>query len=394
MNLDDILSLGVEEIIVRKELEKKLASGKKLRIKLGADPTKPDLHLGHAVVLRILKKFQEEGHTIIFVVGDYTVRIGDPSGRSKTRPALSEQEIEQNSKTYFDQVGKILDVKQVELKRNSEWCEKLSLAELIKLMSNFTVARILERDDFFNRYKKGTSIGFHEFLYPVMQAYDSLVLKADLEMGGSDQKFNMLAGRELQEKLGETPQDVITCQILEGIDGHEKMSKSLNNYIGITETAQDMYGKVMSIPDELIIKYYSLCTDYSSERIIQIEKQMKSKKINPRDVKAELATAIVSIYHSKEDAQKTGEEFARIFKMKEMPKKILEIVLKLSSYSVPDLLVSMSLASSKSEAKRLIQQGGVKIDGNIVTDKETNIKIKDGMILQVGRRKFAKVRME
>lgn len=394
MDLDELLSLGVEEIIVRKDLEKKLISGKKLRIKLGADPTKPDLHLGHAVVLRILKKFQEEGHTIIFVVGDYTVRIGDPSGRSKTRPALSEQEIEQNSKTYFDQVGKILDIKQVELKRNSEWCEKLSLTELIKLMSNFTVARILERDDFFNRYKKGTSIGLHEFLYPVMQAYDSLVLKADLEMGGSDQKFNMLAGRELQEKLGETPQDVITCQILEGIDGHEKMSKSLNNYIGITEPAQDMYGKVMSIPDELIVKYYNLCTDYPTDKISQIEKGMKSKKLNPRDAKAELAKAIVSIYHSQEDAQKAGEEFDRIFKMKEMPNKIPEITLKLHTYSLPDLLVSMSLVSSKSEAKRLIQQGGVKIDGNVSTNKETNIKIKDGMVLQVGRRKFAKVRME
>ena len=394
MNLDEILTLGVEEIIVQKNLEKRLKGDKKLRIKLGADPTKPDLHLGHAVVLRILKKFQELGHTIIFVVGDYTARIGDPSGRSKTRLPLTDQEIEENSKTYFDQVGKILDLKQVELKKNSEWAQKLGLAELIKLTSNFTIARILERDDFFNRYKKGLSIGLHEFLYPVLQAYDSVVLKADIEIGGTDQKFNMLAGRELQEKLGEVPQDIITCQILEGIDGKEKMSKSLDNYIGITESPIEMFGKVMSIPDELIIKYYNLCTDYNKSQIDQIAKGIKAGKLNPRDAKANLALAIVEIYYNKEDAERASEEFNRIFKMKEIPEHIPEISLKLPFYSLPDLLVSTNLVSSKSEAKRLIDQGGVRIDGDAFTDKNKKIQIKNDMVIQIGRRKFAKVKTE
>jgi tyrosyl-tRNA synthetase len=391
MNLDEILSLGIEEIIIRDSLEKKLKLGKKLRIKLGADPTKPDLHLGHAVVLRILRKFQEDGHTVIFVVGDYTARIGDPSDRSKTRPMLSDQEIEENSKTYFDQVGKILDIKQVDLKRNSEWCEKLTLAQLIKLTSNFTVARILERDDFFNRYKKGVPIGLHEFLYPVMQAYDSIVLKADIEIGGTDQKFNMLAGRELQEKLDQTPQDVITCQILEGLDGKQKMSKSLNNYIGLTDEPLEMYGKIMSIPDELIIKYYRLCTDFNKKDIDQIDHSIKSGKMNPRDAKAKLALEIVKIYHNEKDAQAASEEFDRIFKMKQMPEKISEIKLKLPSYLLPDLLVSTNLVKSKSESRRLIDQGGVKIDGDVIRDRDKKIKIKNGMILQVGKRKFAKI---
>jgi tyrosyl-tRNA synthetase len=394
VKLDGLLSRSVDEIIIRENLEKKLKSNQKLKIKLGADPTKPDLHLGHAVVLRILKKFQEAGHSIIFVVGDYTVRIGDPSGRSKTRPMLTEQEIEENSKTYFDQVGKILDLKQVELKRNSEWCEKLTLAELIKLTSKFTIARILERDDFSTRYKKGVSIGLHEFLYPVLQAYDSLVLKADIEIGGTDQKFNMLAGRELQEKVGEKPQDVIICQILEGIAGKEKMSKSLNNYIGIMDEPLEMFGKIMSIPDELIIKYYTLCTDYPDERIKEMKEKIKKDDLNPRDAKAELAFAIVKMYHDEKKAQKASEEFDRVFKMKEMPEVIHEIDLKLPLYLLPDLLVSTNLVGSKSEAKRLIEQGGVKIDGDVIRDKNKKIKIKDGMVLQVGKRKFVKINRE
>jgi len=394
MDLNALLEREVEEIIVQKDLENKLKSGKKLRIKLGADPTRPDLHLGHAVVLRVLKHFQEEGHTVIFVVGDYTAKVGDPSQRSKMRPLLSDQEIEKNAQTYFEQVGKILDIKQVEIRRNSEWYEKLSFAELIKITSNFTVARILERDDFFNRYKKGIVIGLHEFLYPVMQAYDSLILKADIEIGGTDQKFNMLAGRELQEKMGEIPQDIITCKILEGTDGEQKMSKSLDNYIGITEEPLEMYGKIMSIPDKLIIKYYTLCTDYPLKKIKEIEKGISKDKINPRDAKADLAYEIVKMYHGEDEAQKAADEFNRIFKMKQIPKTIPKVSLKLPLYSLPDLLVSTNLAGSKSEAKRLIEQRGVKVDGEVITNKEEKITIKDGMVIQVGKRKFVKLEKE
>lgn len=392
MNLKNLLEKEVEEIIVKESLERKIKSGKKLRIKFGADPTKPDLHLGHAVVIRVLKKFQEEGHIIIFVVGDYTAKIGDPSGRDKTRPMLSEQEIEKNAQTYFEQVGKILDIKNIELKRNSEWLKNLDYAEIIKIASKFNIARILERDDFYNRYKKGISIGLHEFLYPVMQAYDSLFLKADLEIGGTDQKFNMLAGRELQEKMGEEPQDVITCKILEGLDGKRKMSKSLNNYVGLDESPLEMYGKIMSIPDSLIIKYYSLCTDYSSKEIKELEKSMKINKINPRDAKAKLAYSIVKIYHNQEEAQKASAEFERIFKMREMPKDIPEITLKMPIYLICDLLVSTNLVNSKSEARRLIEQKGVKIDGETITNKNKKIKIKEDMVIQVGKRRFVRVK--
>jgi tyrosyl-tRNA synthetase len=394
MDLEELLSRGVEEIIIHESLEKKLKLGKKLRIKYGADPSRPDLHLGHTVELLALKKFQKAGHTIIFLIGDYTARIGDPSKRSKTRSQLTQKEIEENAQTYLSQVGKILDIKKLEIRKNSEWYDKLTLAELIKIVSNLTIARILERDDFEKRYKKGIPISLHEFLYPAMQGYDSIVLKSDLEVGGTDQKFNMLTGRELQEKLKEPPQDIMTFQLLEGTDGKEKMSKSLDNYIGIYEKPLEIYSKIMSIPDRLIIKYYILCTEISLPKIEKIKKEIEQREVNPRDTKADLALEIVKMYHGKEEAQNAADEFDRIFKMGRLPKHIPQKSLPQGSYLIVDLLVSTGLLSSKTQARHLIEQSGVKVDGNIVSNRDASIKIKNGMVLQIGKRKFVKVKIE
>jgi len=376
---NELLTKGVVEVIEGDHLEKLLAGGKKLRIKYGADPTAPDLHLGHSVALRKLKEFQDLGHKIVFIIGDYTAQIGDPSGRSKARPILSEKEVKANAKTYFQQVGKILNAKKIEIRYNSEWFKKMNLASLIKLMAQFTAQRILERDDFSKRLKDGTEVYSHEILYPIMQAHDSVMVEADVELGGSDQKFNMLAGRDLQRHLGMLEQDVITIPLLIGTDGVKKMSKSLGNYIGFTEKPEIMFGKVMSIKDELIDQYFELCTD--AKRTLQ----------DPRGAKLELARKIVEMYHGIKAALAAEEEFIRVVSNKEAPSEVESVKLKAKSLLLVDLLVETKMAASKSEARRLIKQGGVRLGDERQADPMRVVEIKNETLLQVGKRKFLKL---
>lgn len=385
----DFWKRGIEEIINEKSFIQKLKSKKKLKIKLGVDPTKPDIHLGHAVLLWRLKELQNLGHKIIFIIGDYTTKVGDPSGRNKSRPVLSDKEIKTNSKSYFDQVGKILDLKKTEIKYNSEWYSKMNFNDILQIASKFTVAQIIERDDFEKRLKSGSDLSLSEMLYPVMQAYDSVVLSADVETGGTDQKFNMLCGRSLQKKFDQTPQEVITMKILVGLDGEEKMSKSQDNYIGITETAFSQFGKIMSIPDKAIHQYFSLCTLLSDSEISK--KMAKIKKgINPRDIKEELAMNIVELYHGKKEALLAAKEFTKIFTKKLLPSNINKI--KLSGvYALPALILELGAATSSSEARRLISQGAVKIDKAKLTDPKSSISLRKDMVIQVGKQKYYQI---
>ena len=389
--IEEVLSRGVEEVIEKESLIKKLQSGKKLRIKYGADPSAPDLHLGHSACLLKLKEFQDLGHQIIFIVGDFTAMIGDPSKRLKTRPSLSKKEVEKNAKTYFKQVGGILDINKIKILRNSKWFSKMDLRGLLKLASKFMVARILERDDFSQRLKKGINIGAHEIIYPLMQAYDSVMVRADIELGGSDQKFNMLAGRNLQKKIDQAQQDLVIIPLLVGIDGQRKMSKSLGNYIGITEKPEEQYGKIMSIPDKLILDYFKLTTRVHLKEIKKMREGLKKKKVNPRDLKARLAREIVGICYGKRIAEKVEEEFNRIFKEKKLPSKIPSIRIKEKYLNILSLLVKTKLSSSKAEAKRLVLQKGVKIDNQLQEDWQKAIEIKKGQVVQVGKKKFVKI---
>ncbi len=403
-----LLEHNVEEVIVKKDLERKLKSGKKLRIKLGCDPSRPDLHLGHSIVLRKLKEFQDIGHQVVFIIGDYTGMIGDPSGKSKTRPALSSEEVKENAKSYFAQVGKILDIKKTEIRYNSEWFSKMNFEEILKLQSKFTVARILERDDFSKRLKGGIDISVNEIMYPIMQAYDSIMIDADVEIGGTDQKFNMLAGRGLQKKMERLEQNVLTCPLLVGLDGKEKMSKSLDNYIGITENPNSMFGKIMSISDDMIFYYFKLLTEVSDLKLKQIKLDLEDPSKNPRGLKARLAREIVDIYHpsplssispssslslsaSPSPSEKAEEEFNKIFRDKQKPTEMPNYKLQITNYKLVDLLVEIKLASSKGNARRLVQQGGVRIDDVVQKDFEKNIEVKNGMVVQVGKRKFVKI---
>lgn len=386
-NLESVLEIGVEEIIVKKDLIKKINANKPLRIKHGVDPTRPDIHLGHAVTLWNLKKLQEMGHKIIFLIGDYTTKIGDPSGKNKTRPILDDATIKKNAETYLKQVGKILDIKKTEIRFNSEWYKKFTFAQLLELAANFTVARIIERDDFAKRLKSGSDIGLHELLYPLMQAYDSIVLKSDVEIGGSDQKFNMLAARELQKKMGFVPQDIIHMKLLIGSDGVNKMSKSLDNYIGVDEAAGQQYGKVMSIPDTLIEDYAILAARLVDNDLKKVKTMIKT---NPRDAKAFVAKAIVELYHPGEGGNAEAD-FNRQFKDKEIPFDIPEFKIKKQKIQLIDLLVETKMVTSKSEARRLIEQRGVKIDKTIIGDVNEEIEIYNNLILQVGKRKFVKL---
>ncbi|MCX6811938.1 MAG: tyrosine--tRNA ligase [Candidatus Berkelbacteria bacterium] len=387
-----ILKHNVVEIIDEKSLIKRLASGKKLRVKFGADPTSPDLHLGHIIALDKLRQFQEAGHIIIFLIGDYTARVGDPSGKSKTRPILSEEDIEKNAKTYFDQVGKILDIKKIEIRRNSEWYQKMTLAEVIKIASKFSLSRIVERDDFEKRIKTGSDVRYHEGLYPIMQAYDSVMLKADIEIGGTDQKFNLLAGRIIQRRMDQKPQDIITLPLLIGIDGKKKMSKSLGNYIGVSEDPNEMYGKVMSIRDEMVIDYFKLVTNLEDFEIEEFERDLKLDE-NPKEIKERLAIEIVTRFHGKKAAEKARERFNLIFAKKLVPEEMPEVEWKLGTCNdLPQLLVDLKFVKSKSEAKRLVAGGGVKIDKTKIEDIEAPICIHDGMVIQVGKRKFLRIK--
>ena len=388
-----LLSKGVEEVIKRDSLEKKLRSGRKLRIKYGADPSAPDLHLGHSVCLWKLKEFQDLVHQVVFIIGDFTGLVGDPSGRDKTRPALSKEEIEKNAKTYFEQAGKILDIKKIEIVKNSQWFSKMDLAEFLKLAGQFTLARIIERDDFSQRLKKGIDIGFHETIYPLLQAYDSIMVRADVEVGGRDQKFNLLAGRELQKKMGRAEQDLMLFPLLIGTDGKKKMSKSLGNYIGLTESANEQYGKIMSISDDLIFHYFELCTRLSQGEIKELKKETDLGRLSFRHAKARLAKEIIALYHGAAVAQKAEKEFDKIFKNKELPSEMSEIIITDKIIPILDLLVKTKLAPSKSEAKRLVEQGGVKIDNQIIKDWRVEVQIKNGMIIQVGKRNFSRLKL-
>ena len=393
-----IIQSGTYEIKPLDGLKKKLEKGKPLTIKLGVDPTSPDLHIGHAVPLRKLRQFQDLGHNVTLIIGDGTALIGDPSGRNSTRPQLSKEQIQANAETYMAQAMKILDPEKTTIRHNSEWIFDLDLAGLLQLLSHFTVARILERDDFNNRYHSQLPIALHEFLYPVMQAYDSVVIDADVELGGSDQLFNLLAGRELMEKLGKEPQICLTMPLLEGTDGVRKMSKSYGNYVGLTDAPNDMFGKVMSIPDEMMTKYYRLASTLSVDEIDKIEEGLANDTLHPNKVKRALARNIVAAYHSEAEAQEAEEAFDRQFKQHEIPEDVPEFAADLTPNDegkvyVAKILADAGLCKSAGEARRMIDQGGVKINGEALPAKEYNVAPERlaGAVLQVGKRKFAKL---
>ena len=391
----DFLKKGTVDLIrdedLKTKLERSAKSGKPLRIKLGVDPTSPDIHLGHTVVVRKLKAFQDLGHTVIYLIGDFTAMIGDPSGRNVTRPPLSRDEIERNAKTYRDQVLKIIDPDKTEFRYNSEWMSKFDAGDFIKLAARTTVKQILERDDFEKRMNAHQPISLHELLYPLVQGYDSVALEADVELGGTDQKFNLLSGRNLQREYDQEPQVVITTPLLEGLDGVNKMSKSLGNYIGITEPANEMFGKVMSISDDLMWKYYELLTDLTSSEISNLRSQVDAGE-NPRNIKVQLAKLIIKDFHSTSDADAAEEDFTRRFVQKEVPDEIEEKQIAGGNYNLAQLLADIGLAASKGEARRLIEQGGVKVNGEKATAANADIEINhDGVLLQVGKRKFLKL---
>ncbi len=390
--IEELLTRGVEEVIVKKDLIKKLKSGRQLRIKHGIDPTTSDLHLGYAVVYQKLKEFQDLGHKVIFLIGDFTARFGDPTAQKKMRGLRGKEEVLELAKNYMAQVGKILDLDKLEIRYNGEWYDKMSAEELLRLVSRFTVARLLERDMFQERIKAHQEIGYHEPIYPILQGYDSVMLKADLTVCGIDQKFNELLGRELQLQFGQPPQDLVLMPLLIGTDGKHKMSQSLGNYIKITESPNEMYGKIMSIPDEIIIHYYQLLTRIDEKEIRKIEKEMKKGILNPRDAKAKLAKEIVTIYHGKEKAELAEKEFERVFRERKIPSKIPEYKISLEEAKINELIYQIGLVSSKSEARRMIEQGAVEIDGSVIREFDKKIKLKDKMIIRVGKRRWAKIR--
>ncbi|NJM53730.1 MAG: tyrosine--tRNA ligase [Blastocatellia bacterium] len=373
-------------------MENSAKTGKPLRVKLGADPTAPDIHVGHTVVIRKLRAFQDLGHTAIFLIGAFTGMIGDPSGKNSTRPPLSREEIDANAETYKTQIFKLLDPDKTEIRYNSEWMDKFNAADFVRLCSRITVKQILERDDFEKRLREEKPISLHELLYPLVQGYDSVALNADVELGGTDQKFNLMVGRNLQREYSQEPQVIITTPLLEGLDGVNKMSKSLNNYIGIDENPNGMFGKIMSISDELMWRYYELVTDLTP---VEIEK-MKSSDENPRNMKVNLAKLIIRDFHSQSAANEAEENFVRQFVKKNIPDEIEERSVISMTYKIVDILLETNLVESKGEAKRLIQQGGVKIDGEKVGDAGLEIEISGGkdFVFQVGKRRFLKVKAE
>ncbi|WP_296945951.1 tyrosine--tRNA ligase [uncultured Massilia sp.] len=387
-----ITKRGVDELLIEAEFAQKLArserTGTPLRIKLGLDPTAPDLHLGHTVVLNKLRQLQDLGHQVIFLIGDFTSMIGDPSGRNVTRPPLTREQIETNAMTYFKQASLVLDAQRTEIRYNSEWCDPLGARGMIQLASRYTVARMMERDDFTKRYKSGTPISVHEFLYPLMQGYDSVALKADLELGGTDQKFNLLVGRELQKDYGQEPQCILTMPLLEGLDGVEKMSKSKNNYIGITEPANTMFGKLMSISDTMMWKYYDLLSFRSLQELAQLRAEVEGGR-NPRDAKVALAQEIVARFHSQQAAEDALADFVNRSRGG-IPDDVPEVAVAGAPLGLAQLLRQAGLCASSSEAMRMVDQGGVRIDGTVVSDKALQVQA-GTFVLQVGKRKFARV---
>ena len=391
----NLIKRGIDELISEEELLAKLKSKKQLVVKAGFDPTAPDLHLGHTVLINKLRHFQQLGHQIIFLIGDFTGMIGDPSGKNKTRPALDEKEIKENAKSYEKQVFKILDPKLTHVRFNSEWSNKLGAEGIIKLASQYNLARMLERDDFSKRYKSNQTIALHEFLYPLIQANDSIALKADIELGGTDQKFNLLVGRELQRAFGQEPQIVITVPILEGLDGKNKMSKSLDNYVGIDETPNDMFGKIMSISDELMWRWFDLLSFKTTDEIKELKADQTNGK-NPRDIKIELAKELISRFHDEESADLAETNFINQFQKKNIPDDLEEVSLVLSEGSIPlaNLLKDCEMTSSTSEAIRMIKQGAVRIDEKKITDTKYKISSGSSAVYQVGKRKFKKITLQ
>lgn len=393
INIDEqikIISKGVDEIIGLEELKEKLKSKKELVVKLGLDPSAPDIHLGHTVVLRKLKQIQDLGHKVVIIIGDFTGKIGDPTGKSKARKPLTTEQVLENAKTYEMQIFKILDRDKTEVKFNSEWLSKMTFEEVIKLAAKSTVARMLERDDFKKRYESNMSISLHEFFYPLMQGFDSVEIKADIEMGGTDQRFNVLMGRMLQKEFGQEPQSIIIMPLLEGLDGENKMSKSLGNYIGIDEDASIMFEKAMTIPDNLIIKYFELVTDIHPDLVEKIKKDIEEDRVNPRDVKISLAKEIVELYHGREEAIAAEERFRKVFQKGEIPEDISTVEVNSNDFNLADIVLNNNLVPSKKEFRRLIEQGGVKINGKRVNNIE-EIVLTSEIIVQIGKKRFLKV---
>lgn len=395
------LKKGTVDIVSESELLNKLKESyqknKPLRIKAGFDPSKPDLHLGHTVLINKMRQFQELGHQAIFLIGDFTAMIGDPSGKNQTRPALSEEECVENAKTYAQQVFKILNKDKTEVAYNSHWFKKFSAADFIKLSSQYTVARMLERDDFSKRFKDQAPISIHEFLYPLVQGYDSVALKADVELGGTDQRFNLLVGREIQKSYGVAQQCIMTTPILEGLDGVQKMSKSLNNYIGVDDSPKDMFGKTMRLSDDLMIRYYELMTDLSVAEVTQLKENIASGQVHPRQAKVDLAKVFVTRFHSAKDAQNAEDEFNRVFVSGGLPDDIPEVSIDpVSEVGVQALLVQLGLAASNSEAKRAIEGKAVEVDGEKITDWKKTLSFKSGEehLLKNGKKKYLKVKVK
>ncbi|MEK7575775.1 MAG: tyrosine--tRNA ligase [Patescibacteria group bacterium] len=386
--IEQLLTKGVAEVIEKKHLEKRLMAGEKLRVKFGVDPTASDLHLGHTVALRKLKQFQDSDHQVIFLIGDFTAAIGDPSGRSEARKPLSKEKIKENMKTYQKQAGKILDMKKLEVRHNSEWYDKLGAEFIFEITSKFTVARIMERDDFKRRIKEDIDISMLEIIYPLLQGYDSVELEADVEIGGTDQKFNLLTGRKVQRRYGKLEQDIITVPLLEGTDGIRKMSKTFSNIIGINENLNDMFNKIMSIPDSIMMKYFTLLTDVSKEELKAIKEKMKLLSLNPRDAKMRLAYEIVKNYHGEKETDKAQENFIKIFQKKEIPDNISEIKTK-KGKELLDIFIENKIISSKSEFRRLMKEGAIDVDGKNI--KNAHYVIEKEVIIKIGKKKFVKI---
>ena len=392
----EIIKRGSVEVISEDELVKKLNRGKPLLIKAGFDPTAPDLHLGHTVLIHKLRQFQELGHRVLFLIGDFTGMIGDPTGKSETRRPLTRGDVVKNAETYKEQVFKILDPEKTEVRFNSEWMDKMTASDMINLAAKYNVARMLEREDFHKRYKSGQSISIHEFMYPLIQGYDSVALKADVEIGGTDQKFNLLVGRELQRDYGLEPQVVLTMPLLEGTDGVNKMSKSLGNYIGITEPPKEIFGKVMSVTDELMFRYYELLSHISTQELGSLKDGVKNGSVHPKDAKVNLAKEMVARFHGQDAAERAAEEFSRMFKAGGLPDEIeeKEIICEGEECSAAASLALSGCASSNSDARRLIQQGGVIINGEKINDINLKLLANKEYLIQVGKRKFAKVKLK
>lgn len=397
-----LIQCGAVEILPLKALEKKIERSvvekTPLRVKLGIDPTAPDIHIGHTVVINKLKAFQDLGHVVQLVIGDFTGRIGDPTGKSETRKSLSEEDVQENAKTYIEQLFKVLDPEKTEIHYNSTWLSVLSFTKVIELAAKTTVARMLEREDFSNRYKEGQPISLHEFFYPLMQGYDSVILESDVELGGTDQTFNLLMGRQLQKEFGQEEQVILTMPLLEGLDGVKKMSKSLGNYIALADSPNEMFGKSMSIPDELMMKYFELATTLSVDEVQKLAKGLQNGSVHPRDAKMLLGFTLVKSYYGMTEAEKAEHHFKTVFRERVIPEDIREVAINKDDLEngelwIIPLLTNLGLVSSNGEARRMVQQGGVRINQEKVEDVNLRIEVKEGMVLQVGRRKFAKIQI-